>query len=59
MARSGIHIAKSHAGRLHRALGVPEGQPIPRGKLARARHSSNMALRRMATFAANAKGWAH
>lgn len=59
MAKSGIHIKASHAGRLHDALGVPPGSPIPAGKLARARHSGNMALRRMATFASNAKSWAH
>jgi hypothetical protein len=27
---------KSHKGRLHRALGVPEGQKIPAGKMRRA-----------------------
>jgi hypothetical protein len=52
-----IKIRKSHQGRLHRALHVSEGDPIPSGKLDRARHSQNMALRRMATFAANARTW--
>jgi hypothetical protein len=60
MARkSGIHIKASHKGRLHTALGVPQGQRIPAGKLARARHSSSMALRRMANFATNAKSFSH
>ena len=52
-------IQPSHKGRLHRALGVPEGQPIPAAKLATAKASPNPHMRQMATFAENAKGFAH
>ena len=57
MAKSGIHIKPSHAGRLHRNLGVPAGQPIPAAKLDVAKHSKSASVRRQATFAANAKKW--
>jgi hypothetical protein len=57
--KSGINIKKSHEGRLHRALGVPEGQPIPASKLAAAKKSSDPAIRKEATFAINAKGFNH
>ncbi len=56
---SGINIKPSHEGRLHRALGVPEGQPIPAAKLAAAKKSSDPAIRKEATFAINAKGFNH
>lgn len=54
-----IHIKKSHEGRLHRALGVPAGKPIPAGKLAAAKKSKSADVRKMATFATNAKGFKH
>ena len=57
--KSGIHIKKSHEGRLHKALGVPAGEPIPAAKLAAAKKSSDPAIRKMATFADNAKGFDH
>jgi hypothetical protein len=44
-----------HKGRLHRALHVPEGQPIPAGKLAKALNSSDSHLQHMAQFAKNVK----
>jgi len=56
---SGIRIKKSHEGRLHKALGVPAGQPIPAAKLAAAKNSKDSAIRKMATFADNAKGFNH
>lgn len=46
-------------GALHRQLGVPEGKPIPKGKLRRAAHSSNMLLARRARFAQTMMGWRH
>jgi hypothetical protein len=52
-----IKIKPSHAGRLHKALGVPAGQPIPAAKLAAAKNSTNPATRKQATFAINAKGF--
>ena len=54
-----IHIKPSHKGRLHRALGVPEGEPIPASKIAAAKHSSSAAVRKEATFAQNARGFRH
>jgi hypothetical protein len=48
-----------NAGGLHRALGVPEGTPIPAGKLAAAKKSSSAHIRRMANFAATMKGFSH
>lgn len=57
--KSGINIKKSHEGRLHQALGVPAGQPIPTAKLAAAKNSKDPAIRKEATFAINAKGFNH
>lgn len=53
----GIHIKKSHKGLLHKDLGVPAGKPIPEGKLKKAEHSSNPAVKKRAVFAENAKHW--
>lgn len=57
IAHQGIHIKASHKGELHRDLGVPRGEPIPAAKLAKAKNSSNPAIRKRANFAANAKKW--
>jgi hypothetical protein len=54
-----IQIKPSHKGKLHRALGVPQGQKIPPGKLAAALNSKSAALRKEANFAKNAKSWSH
>jgi hypothetical protein len=40
-----------HKGALHRALGVPEGKPIPAGKLNQAAKSSDEHIARMARLA--------
>ena len=55
--KSGIHIKPSHVGRLHEALHVAHGQRIPLGKLEKAAHSTNPALRKEAQFALNARKW--
>lgn len=44
-------IPKSHKGRLHEALHVPEGKKIPAKKLAKAEHSKNPTIRREANLA--------
>jgi len=44
-----------HKGRLHRALHVPEGEPIPAKKLSKALHSGDSHLQHMAQFAKNVK----
>ena len=54
-----IRIKPSHRGKLHRALGVPQGEKIPPGKLAAALDSKSAALRKEANFAKNAKSWSH
>jgi hypothetical protein len=53
--KSDLSIDPSHKGRLHRALGVPEDQPIPLAALAKAKKSSDPHMRAMATYALNAK----
>ncbi len=53
-----IKIKKSHKGLLHKDLGVPEGEKIPAAKLESAKNSKDPAVRKRATFAKNAKGWA-
>lgn len=56
---SGIHIKPSRKGKLHRALGVPQGQPISAAKEAKARKGAGSALKKEIVFAQNAKGWHH
>lgn len=52
MAEKWIQKAVSkHPGKLHRALGVPQGQKIPAKKLTKATHSKNPTLRREANLA--------
>lgn len=54
-----IHINPAHKGELHSELHVPQGQPIPAGKLEAAEHSSDPAERKRAQFAENAKKFKH
>jgi hypothetical protein len=46
-------------GGLHRALGVPESEPIPAGKLEEAMHSKSPHVRKMANFASVLEGFHH
>ena len=46
-------------GKLHREMGVPEGEKIPAAKLAAATHSSNPEERRDAIRAETMKKWHH
>lgn len=48
-----IQGAVKHPGALHRDLGVPQGEKIPRAKIEAAAHSSNPTLRHRAQFAEN------
>lgn len=61
MAEGGHFIqgAIKHPGALHRDLGVPQGQPIPAGKLERATHSQDSTVRRRAVLAETMKGFHH
>lgn len=43
-------VAK-HPGKLHRELGVPQGEKIPAKKLAKAGHSKNPTIKREANLA--------
>ncbi len=52
-----IGIKPSNKGKLHAALGVPQGKPIPAKKVAKAAASSNPTLKKEAVFAENAKKW--
>ncbi len=48
-----------HKGKLHREIGVPEGQKIPPAKLAAAVRSNNPEIRRDAIRARTMKSWNH
>jgi len=48
-----------HPGKLHRALGIPQGQQIPLSRLQSAAHSDSQEMRSMAQFALNARGFDH
>lgn len=48
-----------HKGKLHRELGIPEGQKIPAGRLAAAERSSNREVRNDAIRAKTMKSWNH
>lgn len=54
-----IKIKPSNKGKLHRALGVPMGQPIPVRKIEKAAHSKSPSLRKEAQFALNARKFKH
>lgn len=55
MAEKWIKKAIKHPGKLHRELGVPEGEKIPAKKLAKAEHSKNPTIRREANLAKTLK----
>lgn len=50
---------KVHKGKLHRALGIPEGQKIPAKRLLAAMHSNKPGVRRMARSAKGLKAMHH
>lgn len=57
--KSGIHIKKSHAGMLHRELGVSPKKKLTARELEKAAHSKDPAERKRAQFAINAKKFKH
>lgn len=59
MAEKWIAGAIKHPGALHRALGVPEGEKIPAGKMAKARNSDNPRVAKMAALAHTLGGMHH
>ena len=50
-------MAHLHKGGLHRALGIPEDQDIPKDRIKAAKGSSNGHVRAMATLAENMSHW--
>ena len=54
-----ISNAQIKKGALHRALGIPENQPIPESKLEEAKHSKDPHIRRMAHLAETLEGLNH
>ena len=59
MNKSGIHIKKSHQGKLRAGTKTKKGHKIPVSKLQAAKHSKDPAVRKRATFALNARKWKH
>lgn len=57
VGKARIRIKPSKVGSLHTALGVPQGQRIPAGKVAAAADSGSANLRKKAQFAQNAAKW--
>jgi hypothetical protein len=51
-----IKGAIKHPGKLHRELGVPQGEKIPAKKMAKAEHSKNPTIRREANLAKTLSG---
>lgn len=51
-----MHLNK---GGLHRAMGIPEGQTIPKDRLEEARKSKNPHMREMANLAHSMASWHH
>lgn len=54
-----INIKPANKGKLHSALGVPQGQKISVSKLEAAKHSKSAAIRKEANFALNARKFSH
>lgn len=60
-----VHLSKHRVvmhlnkGGLHRALGVPEGEDIPKDKIAQAKNSKNPHVAKMANLAETMAGWKH
>ena len=61
MKNVGLHRALTHLrrGGLHRALGVPEGEKIPKDKIEHAKNSDNTHLSHMANFAETMSHFKH
>lgn len=55
MGEKWIKKAIKHPGKLHRELGVPQGEKIPAKKLEKAEHSKNKTIRREANLAKTLK----
>lgn len=49
-------IKPSHVGRLHKALGIPAGKPIPWADKVKASNSKNPKMAKMGQYAVNVAG---
>jgi oligoendopeptidase F len=56
--KSGIHIRPENKGKFRAETKTPKGKDIPESKIKKAENSKDPAVRKRATFAENAKGWA-
>lgn len=52
-----INIKPSNKGKLHRALGIKEGNEIPNAVLAEKKKKAGPALKKEIVFAQNAREW--
>lgn len=50
-------VKPSHKGRLHEALGIPQGETIPLRDLMKAKKSKNKHVASMARYADTMRGW--
>lgn len=57
MAEKFIKKAIKHPGKLHRELGVKQGEKIPSKKLTKAMHSKNPTIRKEANLAKTLKSF--
>lgn len=57
MAKDKTFKPGGHKGKLHRELGIPEGQKIPAKRLAKAARSKNPEVKRDAKRAETMKKW--
>jgi len=57
MAEKFIKNAIKHPGKLHRELGVKQGEKIPAKKLAKAEHSKNPTIKKEAVLAKTLKSF--
>lgn len=57
--KSNPAVKPSHKGRLHKALGIPQDQPIPLEDLNEAMQSKNPHMRKMASYAKTMRSWKH
>lgn len=59
MALHGIKIKAANKGKLHEDLGEPAGKKLTSAEISKAKRSNSPAVRKRATFAANARKWSH
>lgn len=55
MAKDWVAGAIAHPGALHQQMGIPQGQPIPQAKLAKAANSDSPLLAKRARLAETLK----